>query len=177
MKRIIAAALATLPTALLMKEATLLRRMVFVSIVGALALLVSTGPAFAAPVVPHGTPLEPTQIPAGQLCPFDLLIEGVSGAATRATLPSGTDVITGPAFVKITNQDTGKSATYNISGPGFISDTGEIVLTGQGLIFQFPEVGPPFLIVTNGRVAFPENAPIETFNGRIAHDVCAELIS
>lgn len=157
----------------------MLRRAMLVLIVGFSAVLLSAGPASAAPKVPQGTDFK-FSVDAGELCPFGVEFTGRSSASTpddpTATLPDGTRVLNGPAVVTVTSE-TGKSATYNISGPAFRSATDHLVVTGQNLILQPASlnIGDPFAIVTNGRVTFQENNPIETFSGHVAHDVCAEL--
>jgi hypothetical protein len=77
----------------------------------------------------------------------------------------------------VTNQVTGESRTYNISGPGrFDPATNRLTLFGQSLIVQPSSVGTPFLIITSGQVGFIVNQPIDQpLRGHIGHDVCAEL--
>ncbi len=95
----------------------------------------------------------------------------------RTVLPNGETVITGAGIAKVTNLDTGKSITYNISGPAKLDKaTGRLSLKGQSLIFSGPNDPTPFLITTSGNVGFIINEPIdEPLRGHISHDVCAEL--
>jgi hypothetical protein len=92
--------------------------------------------------------------------------------------PNDNLIVTGPIRITVTNTDADVSRTYNISGPTFVdTTTGSIVLTGPALILQpaSRNVGDPFLITTSGRVTFTENNTIESIQGRITHDICAEL--
>jgi hypothetical protein len=98
----------------------------------------------------------------------------------RTVLPNGLTVVTGPANAKVTNTDTGKSKTYNISGPGKIDfATGRQFLKGQNLISNLIDNDEldPFLWVTSGNVSFITGQPIDApgLRGHISHDVCEEL--
>jgi hypothetical protein len=145
-----------------------------VPLVSLSALLLVGGPAEAAPAVPGGTP-QPLDL--GQPCDFQILIEVTAKQFVRAELPNGSLVVTGPGIATVTNLETKKSITYNISGPGkFDPATNRLSLKGQSLISQPPEVGDPFLITTSGNVSFIVNQPIDQpLRGHISHDVCAEL--
>jgi len=97
--------------------------------------------------------------------------------------PGSTDdnlILTGPARITFTNTETDVSRTYNISGPAFIDTTSGpngLVLTGPALILQPASIHPedPFLITASGRVSFTEHNTIDSIQGRITHDICAEL--
>src|SRR5829696_5013743 len=102
----------------------MLRKLMLVPILGAIALLLIVGSASAAPTVPKGEPIFgpdvplPVTIDEGLLCEdFAVTLDGVEGQAVRTTLPDGTTILTGPAVLTITNADSGRSATFNISGP------------------------------------------------------------
>ena len=79
--------------------------------------------------------------------------------------------VTGPASVTVTNLSTNQSLTYNASGP--------VARTGfQGLNF----LGQPassgagtFLIITSGHPTFNPDNTLASLNGRVLHDICAEL--
>jgi hypothetical protein len=103
---------------------------------------------------------------AGEVCPFNVLITYVARQDVRATLPNGLQVITGPATATATNEETGKTAVYNISGPGKLDPaTKRLTLFGQSLILQSTAVGD-FII----------NRPIDRpLRGHVSHDICAEL--
>ena len=146
---------------------------------GCAVALLSTTSAPAAPAVPKVEPFTITA-PAGELCPFAVSIEIVSAAKQVPALPKGDQIFTGPARITVTNTDANPdvSRTYNISGPTFVdTTTGSIVLTGPALILQpaSRNVGDPFLITTSGRVTFTEDNTIEEIQGRVSHDICAEL--
>ena len=148
-----------------------------VPLVSLSALLLIAGPAEAVPAVPNGTTLDPFETP----CPdFRVRVEQTSNSLIRTELPNGVQVIAGAGIAKVTNLETGKSITYNISGPGtFDPATGRLSLKGQSLISNDPSVSgaePPFLWVTSGNVGFIIFQPIdEPLRGHISHDVCAEL--
>jgi hypothetical protein len=154
-------------------------RATVIQVLCALALLLLAQPAWSAPKVPTGEEFK-VSFDAGVVCDFEVLIEGTSAQAPRATLPSGQIVITGPAVAKVTNVETGESATYNISGPFlFDPETGRVTLGGTNLI-----IGPlgssgegiKFLIFTAGTVSFITGEPIdEPLRGTVIQDVCAEL--
>jgi hypothetical protein len=159
------------------------RRVMTVPLVSLSALLLVGGPAEAAPAVPGGTP-QPLDL--GQPCEFPIEILATANAAPRAVLPNGLVVVTGPAIATVTNTDTGKSKTYNISGPGKIDDLGDeddttnhFFLKGQNLISNLidDENLDPFLITTSGNVSFFQGQPFDEpgLRGHISHDVCAEL--
>jgi hypothetical protein len=157
-----------------LKSLVMFRRVMTVPLVSLFALLLVGGPAEAEPAVPGGTP---EVVDLGQPCDFQILVEVTANAKQRAELPNGELVITGPGIATVTNVETKKSITYNISGPGkFDPTTSRLSLKGQSLISQPPEVGDPFLITTSGNVSFIVNQPIdEPLRGHISHDVCAEL--
>jgi hypothetical protein len=153
----------------------MLRRMILAPIVAAIALLPFTGPALAAPNVPHATPFAVT-IDAGELCPFPVTLEGRNGQVVRTTLPDGTEILTGPFVLTITNTTNERSETFNISGPTFTSGN-QLVLTGTAVVLLFNEFAPPGpgIIATNGRGTI-ENMDfnLDTFTGR-TRDVCQQL--
>jgi hypothetical protein len=134
-------------------------------------------PAWSTPAVPKGETFTFT-LDAGVVCSFGVKITATSQQMERATLPNGIVIVTGAALVTITNQDSGASATYNISGPTrFDPSTGRLVLTGLNLLIGPADSGGPFLIVTSGRVSFIVNQPLDMqqLRGHVMHDVCAEL--
>jgi hypothetical protein len=67
-------------------------------------------------------PFETVEFPAGEFCSFPVLLEFPEHKYTAKTFPPkpNGDVVeiqTGKAFARYTNLSTGKSITYNISGP------------------------------------------------------------
>jgi hypothetical protein len=103
------------------------------------------------------------------LCDFPVTIEATGEQLERTTLPSGI-IITGRQVAKVTNVNTGESATCNVSGPvQFDPNTRRVTLFGPSLI-----LGEGFLIQTKGKISFVENEPIEAQVGT-QRDVCADL--
>jgi hypothetical protein len=155
-----------------------IRQTAIVPLISLFTLLFAAGLASAAPAVPKGETFTFLDAPAGQVCPFNVLVTATARQLTRTTLPNGVQVITGPGTATVTNKETDKSATYNISGPGkFDQATGRLVLFGQSLIVQPMNIGPPFLITTSGKVSFIINQQIdEPLRGHISHDICTELV-
>jgi hypothetical protein len=153
----------------------MLRRLMLVPIVGAIALLLLAGPASAAPKVPNVEPFTVTFDP-GELCKFEVELKVTDGQVKRTTLPDGTVIVTGPAVVTITNLENGSSATFNISGPLFTQD-GDVILTGPTIILLLAEFAPPGpgILATEGRGTIEDrDFDIEGFTGSIS-DVCAQL--
>jgi len=170
-----------------LKSLVMFRRVMTVPLVSLSALLLVGGPAEAAPAVPGGTPQE---MNLGQPCDFQIRVvvtakfvadpdpnAPLPNGPIRTKLPNGVLVVTGPAIATVTNLVTGKSITYNISGPGkFDPATNRLSVQGQNLISSGPEDKTPFLITTSGNVSFIVNKPIdEPLRGHISHNVCAEL--
>jgi hypothetical protein len=153
----------------------MLRKMMLVPIIGAIALLLLAGPASAAPKVPKGDPLA-FSVDAGELCSFAVSFEGTNGQVIRTTLPDGTTILTGPFVLTITNTENGRSATFNVSGPTFQSGN-QLILTGTAIILLFnePELPPPGILATNGRGTIVDSVfNEETFKGH-SSDVCQQL--
>jgi hypothetical protein len=154
----------------------MLRKML-VPVLGALALALFAGPAFAAPAVPKGTAFDVTY-PAGQLCDDEINLKGVNGQVERPS--ANFSIVTGPAVITVTNTSTLKSATFNISGPGITSGN-TLILPGPQLVLILEEFAPPphGLIYTTGRGTIdltPTNLDFDFagFKGR-STDVCAAL--
>lgn len=153
-------------------------RSVAVALTAAAAVTGLAAPAGAAPAVPKGAEFELLLSPAGELgsvCPFPVLLTGVD--AQRAHENGGVVLLTGPAVVTATNLETGKSMTFNISGPRLVDPrTGNIVFVGQTLILQPTAFEPddPFLLFVKGRVEQTSNNRIDNISGRTV-DVCEAL--
>ncbi len=135
-------------------------------------------PASAAPAVPKGTPFELPLVedgPLGTVCPFDVLLSGVDAQRTHDN--GGVVLLTGPAFVTVTNLDNNKSITFNVSGPRLEDPrTGNLVFVGQTLILQPTAFEPqdPFLKFVTGRVQQTAGNRIDNISGRTV-DVCQAL--
>lgn len=97
----------------------------------ALAPVLVAGPASASPPVPYLEPTTPFVLPgtstAGTdgVCAFPVLVSysGVRQHVRSSTLPDGTIVsqIEGSASITVTNDVSGKTLTYNASGPGTVT--------------------------------------------------------
>ena len=71
---------------------------------------------------------------AGEVCPFKTTIVDIVNQTTTLVFPNGESRGTGRLVERITNVDTGKSVTRNISGPGASTygPNGEWILTLTG---------------------------------------------
>jgi hypothetical protein len=158
-------------------------RRILVSIFGAIALLLLAGPASAAPRVPNGIPFS-LDAQIGDLCPdFPVTLAGIAPAKDgsqllRTTLPDGTQILTGPIVLTITNKDNGHSATFNVSGPTFIGSDGQLNLRGTAIVLEFGQLAPPgpAILAVNGRGTIDAdlNFDIDTFKGHVSN-VCDQL--
>jgi hypothetical protein len=110
---------------------------------------------------------------AGTLCEFKVSIVQTGVQQERVTLPNGVVILTGRSTATVTNEQTGVSRTYNVSGPvQFDPKTDRVTLFGPSLVFEPRRDG--FLIQTRGQVTFVLNQPIEEQLGS-QRDVCADL--
>jgi hypothetical protein len=160
--------------------------------------LLSPAPALAAdPRLPIPTP-DPVVLPAGEFCEdFTAVVtfaDDFNQYIIHSTIaPNGTVTlqITGRARATVTNEVTGRSVSYNISGPGTLvlnpdgSFSGD--LAGPNLLYtarknlaSFPEV--PTISYTTGHVTFAVDASGQTTSYALAGgsrqtDVCAVLAS
>lgn len=165
-----------------------MRRAILLGIVGALVL--AAAPANAA--APTRTVIEiPRHIvfPAGEQCAFPIRLTLLDNTFTATVFANENgdpvrEIDSGHLAVRITNQDTGDSVSYNISGPvitRFHSDGSQTVtFLGPGLFSLFPgDIGGPGLIRTIGRVVF-HRAPSGAITNIAANvqpvDVC-DLLS
>jgi hypothetical protein len=172
-----------------------------------LITLLFAGPALAAePRIPIPTP-EPVVLPAegGEFCEGftavitfqdfnQYIISQTTDPETGATILH----ITGRARATVTNQATGESVSYNISGPGTLvlnpdgSFSGDLagpnlLWTARSDLERFPEV--PTISYTTGHVTFvaefvqtPNGLDLQTTSYSLAGgarqtDVCAVLAS
>jgi hypothetical protein len=159
----------------------MVRRVFLVPLAAAAALLLTAAPGWAAPKVPHA---EGVVVDLGQPCdfPIEVVVKSEQSDLTpenppRAVLPNGLEVVTGPGVATVTNTDSGKSATYNISGPfKYDPATNRVFVGGNNLISNVVAGTEPFLWLTAGKVSFVLGQPFDApLRGHVIHDVCAEL--
>ena len=139
----------------------------------------------------------PVTLPAGQYCQgFDAVItfpDFNQYIVRSTTAPDGTvtQQITGHARATVTNQVTGKSVSFNISGPGTLvfnpdgSFSGDVagpnlLWTAQDTLPESPKV--PTISYTRGHLTFGVDASGQTTSYSLAGgnrqtDVCAALAS
>jgi hypothetical protein len=107
------------------------------------------------------------------VCAFDVIFEIDANKEYTMTFSDGRVINTGKLFVTVTNADTRKSRSYNISGP--LHDG---VVSGQSLLFSFTtEPAGGHLLLTHGPVVqvFGENG-LESYSvAGSSVDVCAAL--
>jgi len=158
--------------------------------------LISAAPAEAQrPHVPYNPGPNPTVLPQGEYCDdFTAVVTftRLNQYIVRSTTgPDGTVTwrITGNARATVTNQSTGESVTYNISGPAtvvinpdgsFSADAGGPNLLWTTQANSFP--GVPAISYTTGHVTFAVDASGQTTSYSLAGgarqtDVCAVLAS
>ncbi len=137
-------------------------RTTFVQVSCASALLLLAQPASAQDTFPAGT-----------LCDFEVSIVQTGAQQERVTLRNGIIIFTGRSTATVTNEETGVSRTYNVSGPTqFDPNTGRVTLLGPSLVLEPERDG--FLIYTRGQVTFIVNESIDEQLGN-QRDVCADL--
>ena len=129
------------------------------------ALMAAVAAAAAAALfIPPAFADKPVIVPSpfpdatGRYCEdFDVLVHATTNKGRTKIFSSGAIMFTGSLKVEVTNLDSGKTIALNISGPGKISDAGD-VLTGTGAWLFFGEEGffgpgsPPELSTNNGRI-------------------------
>ncbi len=109
-----------------------MRRMTALAVsLAASALVLLAGPASASPPLPYPESTTPFVLPgtstaaAGGYCVFPVLVtySGVRQHYRQSTLPDGTVIqkIEGSVSITVTNQVSGKTLTYNASGPGTVT--------------------------------------------------------
>jgi hypothetical protein len=169
-------------------------RIALAAVAAAAGLLIMAGPAQADPpqaVVPPGTPVvlagTETAGSAG-FCRFPVHIDVLSNQKVRETKnPDGstTQHVTGWSKATVTNEETGKSITYKISGPGtltiFPDQSFTIDAGGQNLLWTSVAnsfAGVPQLAYSTGHVQVAVNATGLTTAYSLSGnrtDVCAAL--
>jgi hypothetical protein len=107
-----------------------------------LAVLLSAQVAAAKPPSREPFIQDPITFAAGEVCSFPASLENVGGRQTLTTFANGVVRVTGAAWTRVTNLETGSSATVNSSGPATITPNadGTVTLkaTGPFLFFFFP---------------------------------------
>ena len=156
----------------------------------ALILILTAIPVLAAgkPDIQKNEPLPPEFYPADVVCDFDLRIDWVVDTGHSITFPEGADgtvrqIVGGHLVTMITNEETGVSVTYNISGPGKFTYQGDILwISGSGpwLLYAFPgDAGGPGMWFTRGQVALQIDLTtgvwLSASKPRNIVDVCAVL--
>ena len=177
-----------------------MRRSIMIALIALLALAVAVPTVLAQPPGKDPNPNAPTAILVDAIvpaqdpnadpstfaslgCDFDVRVV-VTGKSKTITLPNGGTITTAPAQnATITNQETGKSATFNVTGVRFDSPAGAdgivySVITGRNLAFDpagtFLNIGRfTFAIDTTTGEQFPIVQPQQGKGQAI--DVCALL--
>jgi hypothetical protein len=155
------------------------RRTLF--LVTTIALLALAPTAGAAPNPrSHRIPFEqPAHLVLTGLCPFTVVFGTVVNGEFAKTHQNGTTIVTGRLVVQVTNQETGASKTYNVSGPVRITpetSTTEVVeFLGRSLLTD-PSLG---VIVSSGRLVVRVDLTTGSFTvvssrGEV-EDVCQTL--
>src|SRR5512132_54189 len=174
-----------------MSSRTRTYRAVLVAVVSSLAMLALAAPANAED--PREELPTPEPIVLEGYCPgFTAVVTYTAFnqyiiSTTTASDGTTTLKITGHAQVTVTNQTTGKSVSYNISGPGTIviypDGAFSIDAAGPNLLWTLPEnsfPGVPTISYTTGHVTVFVDASGQTTSYRLAGgarqtDVCAVL--
>jgi hypothetical protein len=142
--------------------------------------------AFADKPVREGLPNGPLTLDAA-ICGFAVDLTSPTNKEFATTFSSGKQIVTGALTASLTNDQTGKSITINISGPGTIvqnrDGTQTFTLSGRSLIWLFPnqlsQGSPGRLIWTSGPVVFHVDANFNVLSVDITsarvQDLCAVL--
>ena len=143
-------------------------------------------PAAADQPLREGLPGGPETLDAS-ICGFPVDVTLPTNREFVTTFTNGKQIVTGSLFATLTNDQTGRSTTVNISGPAIFVRHSDGTLTatfsGRSLIFLAPnEVAPgsPALLdLTSGRVVFQvdQAGNIASYDIRSARvqDLCAVL--
>jgi hypothetical protein len=130
------------------------------------------------------------EVPAGQVCRFELAAAPVANKETITTYPAGANgdvrqIITGTLKLQLTNVDTGKSIVVNVSGPGTVvlhpDGSASEDLRGPALVFFFPTATPagPATYLFNGNTTLSfdpaGNLTLVSTTDNSPLDICAAL--
>ena len=105
------------------------------------------------------------------VCPFPVDNHIVVNREYTMTFSDGRIIVTGALFWQVTNVDTGKTFTLNVSGPGFVGfrlGDGALVFNGRSLVGA-----PGVLVLTSGPVVI--TAADFTTTSAATIDMCAAL--
>jgi hypothetical protein len=132
---------------------------------------------------PTRTPLPPLDDNIDPACGFDVLVDFLESNFVSKTFSNPAspvvEIDTGTAKAQLTNLETGKTITVNISGPQVVKvfSDGSVVITETGPWLHHNVPGLPGIFQTKGRVTITidaaQNVTIDG-NGRIV-DICAAL--
>jgi hypothetical protein len=133
----------------------------------------------------QGLPNEPFTVDAS-VCGFAVDVTFPKQNTFITTFKNGKTIITGMLFATLTNEDSGKSITINVSGPGMIATEQAgittFTLSGRSLLaFLAGQVPgqPAMLILTSGPVTltFDQNGNIVSLDRTSANveDLCPVL--
>ncbi len=150
-----------------------IRRVSTVVVVAAGAVVGGATAASAAPQVPHPVQTYTDVIPA-EYCGVPITVTARDAQQPRG--PESRGILTGPSRVDLVAAD-GRTATLNVSGPGFFGQAanGNDVVTGAAFIGSVDAAGDPVLLLTHGRgVVAPTTNELVSLNGRVT-DVCTLL--
>lgn len=159
-------------------------------VLAALVLAASATTALAGgkPEVIKNEQLPPEHYPADAICDFDVMIEWLVDTGQSIAFPAAADgtvrqIITGHLVTRVTNEESGASVVYNISGPGEFTFDGDVLqIRGGGpwLLYAFPgDAGGPGIWFTRGPVALEVDlttgAWLSASKPSNTVDVCAAL--
>jgi hypothetical protein len=153
------------------------RGLMAISVVAAAGVAMAMGVAQAAPQA--GEPIT-THLAAKDYCGFPVTVVNTSNQELR-----GGGKFTGPGDVTVTNDQTGKTITYNVSGPGTVTSTpdGGFAVDATGTNFFWTTAknsypGVPTISYTTGHLQFTVNKSGKTTSYSTTGnttDVCAAL--
>jgi hypothetical protein len=150
------------------------------------ALLLPLAPtAIAAKPVKEPLPApEPSVFPAGEICPFPLLVETVTNREKSITFSDGSQLITGAFKDRLTNLATGESILVNASGPARLTFDGDILhVVSRGaslLLANATQPGGPGALFVHGFARYDidllTGEPLFLVVRGTTRDLCEQLI-
>ena len=145
---------------------------------------VAASAGLAQPPVKEPLVSEPTEFPAGVVCPFPVLLESVTGNESITFFASGRFHITGEGSTRFTNLETQESIVLDTSGVVTFTPLadGNLAITGSGrnLFFFLPQdVEGAGLFLITGRISEILDSSTDTITSSSSTgqrvDVCAAL--